>query len=56
MVEVESGHRSVLQKRLKKPGAWWAMGNTDKNHTRQEHLAKAVRGVTIISAFVSETF
>ena len=23
--EVESGHRSVLQKRLKKPGAWWTM-------------------------------
>lgn len=25
--EVESGHRSVLQKRLKKPGAWWTMRN-----------------------------
>lgn len=27
--EVESGHRSVLQKRLKKPGAWWTMANAE---------------------------
>jgi len=27
--EVESGHRSVLQKRLKKPGAWWVKENAD---------------------------
>ena len=25
--EVESGHRSVLQSRLKKPGAWWSIEN-----------------------------
>jgi hypothetical protein len=25
--EVESGHRSVLQARLKKPGAWWKLEN-----------------------------
>ena len=27
--EVESGHRSVLQKRLKKPGAWWLKENAE---------------------------
>jgi hypothetical protein len=27
--EVESGHRSVLQKRLKKPGAWWRKPNAE---------------------------
>jgi len=27
--EVESGHRSVLQKRLKKPGAWWTRANAE---------------------------
>jgi hypothetical protein len=27
--EVESGHRSVLQKRLKKPGAWWHKPNAE---------------------------
>jgi hypothetical protein len=27
--EVESGHRSVLQKRLKKPGAWWVKENAE---------------------------
>ena len=27
--EVESGHRSVLQKRLKRPGAWWLHQNAD---------------------------
>lgn len=27
--EVESGHRSVLQARLKKPGAWWILGNAE---------------------------
>lgn len=27
--QVESGHRSVLQKRLKKPGAWWARPNAE---------------------------
>ena len=27
--EVESGHRSELQKRLKKPGAWWLRGNAE---------------------------
>ena len=27
--EVESGHRSVLQKRLKKPGAWWTKENAE---------------------------
>jgi hypothetical protein len=26
---VESGHRGVLQKRLKKPGAWWIPQNAD---------------------------
>jgi hypothetical protein len=25
--EIESGHRSVIQKRLKLPGAWWAIEN-----------------------------
>jgi hypothetical protein len=25
--EIESGHRSVVQKRLKIPGAWWTIGN-----------------------------
>jgi len=28
--EVESGHRSVLQARLKKPGAWWMTENAEK--------------------------
>ena len=28
--EVESGHRSVLQARLKKPGAWWDTSNAEK--------------------------
>lgn len=28
--EVESGHRSVLQARLKKPGAWWVTSNAEK--------------------------
>lgn len=28
--EVESGHRSVLQARLKKPGAWWKIENAGK--------------------------
>jgi len=28
--EVESGHRSVLQARLKKPGAWWEIRNAEK--------------------------
>ena len=27
--EVESGHRSVLQARLKKPGAWWRLDNAE---------------------------
>lgn len=27
--EVESGHRSVLQARLKKPGAWWRLENAE---------------------------
>lgn len=27
--EVESGHRSVLQARLKKPGAWWSLGHAE---------------------------
>ena len=27
--EVESAHRSVLQKRLKKPGAWWKRENAE---------------------------
>jgi len=27
---VESGHRSVLQARLKKPGAWWKIENAEK--------------------------
>jgi len=27
--EVESGHRSVLQSRLKKPGAWWRIDNAE---------------------------
>ena len=27
--EVESGHRSVLQARLKKPGAWWSLDNAE---------------------------
>ena len=27
--EVESGQRSVLQKRLKKPGAWWLKENAE---------------------------
>ena len=27
--EVESGHRSVLQKRLKKLGAWWLRENAE---------------------------
>ena len=27
--EVESGHRSVLQARLKKPGAWWSLNNAE---------------------------
>ena len=27
--EVESGHRSVLQARLKKPGAWWKLENAE---------------------------
>jgi len=27
--EVESGHKSVLQARLKKPGAWWKLGNAE---------------------------
>lgn len=27
--EVESGHRSVLQARLKKPGAWWGIENAE---------------------------
>ena len=27
--EVESGHRSVLQARLKKPGAWWRIENAE---------------------------
>lgn len=27
--EVESGHRSVLQARLKKPGAWWSLENAE---------------------------
>lgn len=27
--EVESGHRSVLQSRLKKPGAWWRLDNAE---------------------------
>jgi hypothetical protein len=26
---VESGHRSVLKKRLKKPGAWWHKPNAE---------------------------
>ena len=28
--EVESGHRSVVQKRLKLPGAWWLEENAEK--------------------------
>lgn len=28
--EIESGHRSVIQKRLKIPGAWWLKGNANK--------------------------
>jgi len=27
--EVESGHRSVLRKWLKKPGAWWTRANAE---------------------------
>lgn len=25
--EIESGHRQVVQKRIKRPGAWWLLGN-----------------------------
>jgi hypothetical protein len=28
--KVESTHRSLMQKRLKKPGTWWLKGNADK--------------------------
>ncbi len=28
--KVESTHRSLMQKRLKKPGAWWLRGNAEK--------------------------
>jgi len=28
--EIESGHRSVVQKRLKIPGAWWSIENSKK--------------------------
>jgi len=27
--EIESGHRYIIQKRLKLPGAWWEIGNAD---------------------------
>lgn len=27
--KVESGHRNIIQKRLKIPGAWWKLGNAD---------------------------
>jgi len=28
--KVESSHRSLIQRRLKKPGAWWLRENAEK--------------------------
>jgi hypothetical protein len=49
--EVESGHRSVLQARLKKPGAWWSLDNAknmahlkvlqENNHWEEFWIQKA---------------